>query len=332
MARVTHLRSALALAPPWLRWGVKLVLSAVLLGFVLRTIEPGRFLGAMAAIDPVWFAGAVVLFFPGKLLDAYRWHVVLRRLAQPLPYWTIVRYSFVGQVSALVLPGQISGDVVRVMAVVRGREGKLAFAVSAVIDKLALLIATLVFVLTGIFGTAGIATLYPVYLMALALMLVVVPVFIALGRFRTWPSGWRIGRGALWELVGQSLQRLGMLPRLSVGSLCMILGLGVGVQALYVLGSYCIAHAMQITIGLLDWATINAIVALVQLVPITIGGLGVREGVLVVLLHRYGVSSAQTIAYSLTGFAASVVLTIASWLLSEALADRMTEVSRPPSA
>jgi hypothetical protein len=71
---------------------------------------------------------------------------------------------------------------------------------------------------------------------------------------------------------------------------------------------------MHIVIDPIEWAAINAIVAFVQIFPITIGGLGVREGVFGAMLSLYAVPLTQSIAFSLISFMLVMVLATLCWL------------------
>lgn len=91
------------------------------------------------------------------------------------------------------------------------------------------------------------------------------------------------------------------------------------VKVLYGLGLALLVHALGITIWVwlarsldlgLDALTITwvrSVALVVGLVPVTIGGLGVREGVVVYLLTRLGVTGADALALSLLAFAVTVL-------------------------
>jgi uncharacterized membrane protein YbhN (UPF0104 family) len=82
----------------------------------------------------------------------------------------------------------------------------------------------------------------------------------------------------------------------------------------YASGAYFVALSMHIHINPLDWIAINAIVSFVQIFPVTIGGLGVREGAFGVILSLYGVPFSQAILFSLTAFILATILTALLWL------------------
>jgi len=103
------------------------------------------------------------------------------------------------------------------------------------------------------------------------------------------------------------------LPRISLQRTFIVLALGLGLQLIYTVSSYLMALSMCIVINPVDWAAINAIVSLIQVFPLTIGGLGVREGVCATILALYAVPFAQATAFSLTGFVAMASLTVFGW-------------------
>ncbi len=298
----------------------KLSLSVLLLGLVLRSVEPALFWKTIRSADMVLVAVAVILFFPTQLLAAYRWYFLLKQLDRSQPFWSIVRYTILGQLSALFLPGQISGDVVRTIAIAHRQREKAPFTLSVIIDKTALLIALSTFALVGMVGSRVLSRFATVYVAAVGLLLVALVVLIFLCRFRSnhipdWVN--RFGRRlpfSHWYVLN-----VASLPRLSFHTIIMLLVLGFGLQLSYTIGSYVMARSMHISINPIDWAAISAIVALVQILPVTIGGLGVREGVLAGILALYRVPVTQAVAYSLIGFAIVSCLIVLSWVIIESV-------------
>ncbi len=303
-----------------LQWLLKVFLSTLLLGLVLRSVEPALFWKTIRSADMVLVAVAVILFFPAQLLAAYRWYFLLKQLDRFQPFWSIVRYTILGQISALFLPGRISGDVVRTIAIARRQREKAPFALSVIIDKTALLIALSTFTLVGAFGSRVVSQFATVYVAALGLLLVALVVLVFLCRFRSNHIPDWVGRfGRRLPFSHWYVLNVGSLPRLSFHTIVMLVVLGFGLQLSYTIGSYVMARSMHIAINPIDWAAISAIVALVQILPVTIGGLGVREGVLIGILALYGVPSTQAVALSLAGFAIVSCLIVLSWLIIESV-------------
>ena len=138
---------------PLLRFAAKLFLSALLLGLVLQSIEPSAIWETVRQSDVKLMVLAILLFYPIQLLAAYRWRYVLKQMQRCLPFRSVARHHMLGQFSALFLPGQLSGDVVRTVSIASGQRGKLTFALSVMIDKAALLAAIAFVALVGILGS-----------------------------------------------------------------------------------------------------------------------------------------------------------------------------------
>lgn len=307
-----------------LKFAAKLTLTVLLLGFVLRSVDPAVFWETFHAIDVGLLSLAILMFYPIQLLAAYRWYFLLRQLAPPLPFWLVVRHNMLGQFSSLLLPGQISGDVVRTIAIASGQSGKATFALSVMLDKAALLAAMAVFALLGTLGSSVLSQFPAAYLLALGLLMIALSAILLLPRYRgDHLSRWLISLGnRLPAQVQTPLLRIAGhmdVPQISFHSTLMILLLAFGLQLAYTAGSFVTAQAMHITISLVDWAAINAVVSIVRVLPLTIGGLGVREGLFAGLLALYSIPVAQAIAFSLTSFVIVAVLTSLGWFVLDSV-------------
>jgi uncharacterized membrane protein YbhN (UPF0104 family) len=323
-----HSHTGLTIPSPqrWIHWLLKLLLSILLLGLLLRLVEPASFWATIRAIDIRLLVVGMILFFPGQLLAAYRWYFVLKRLQQPQPFWSVVRYTMLGQLAALFLPGRISGDVARTIAIAHRQRDKATYALSVMIDKTALLIAMATFALLGGIGSRPVSRFGAVHVAALILALVALLMLLVLCRYRSGPVLHWLNRCdnrvCFLHRYALGLARWLTLPRLSLHTIFIILGLGFGLQCSYTIGSYIMARSMHIMIDPIDWATINAIVALGQILPLTVSGLGIREGLFAQILALYQVPVSQSTAFSLAGFVVVTCLVVLSWVILESVSFR----------
>jgi uncharacterized protein (TIRG00374 family) len=321
-----HSRLTVQSPKRWFRWLLKLMFSILLVGWLLRSVEPACFWEMIRSIDILLLVMAIGLFFPGQLLAAYRWHFLLKRLEQPQPFWSVVRYTMLGQLAALFLPGRISGDVVRTVAIAHHQHEKATYALSVVIDKTALLIAMATFAILGGIGSRPVSHLVAVQEGALILALVALLTLVFLCRYRGNHilSGFRYhqNRFSFMHRYTPRFARWLSLPRVSLHTMLIILVLGFVLQLSYNIGSYIMARSMHITIDPIDWAAINAIVALGQILPLTISGLGIREGLFAQILALYQIPVSQSMAFSLAGFTIMTLVVLLSWFILESVSSR----------
>ena len=65
----------------------------------------------------------------------------------------------------------------------------------------------------------------------------------------------------------------------------------LGFQALCVLALFCLGNSFDANVSLADWGWVFALASVVLLVPLSIGGIGIREGTMVGALGLIGVST-----------------------------------------
>ena len=87
-------------------------------------------------------------------------------------------------------------------------------------------------------------------------------------------------------------------------------------QFVAILFFYLLSRGLQLHIGFFDWSWIVGALTLALFLPLTIGGLGVREGTLIGILGIYGYGSETAIAVSLTAFSFVIMLAIIGAVLS----------------
>lgn len=133
---------------------------------------------------------------------------------------------------------------------------------------------------------------------------------------RAVPTAWRAfmrelqagGSGTWWSAALARLRHsLGSVARLSPATLAQILALAIAAQLPGAVVFVALGRGLGLDLSLAAMAWIRSVVVLFTVLPISIGGLGVREGVLVLVLSAYGVPSADALALSILVFATTIL-------------------------
>lgn len=98
--------------------------------------------------------------------------------------------------------------------------------------------------------------------------------------------------------IGKVAKAAGVFERLSTRGVAYMVGLSVARRLLGVLGFVWLARAVHLELAFAVAGWIDAFLAILLSLPISIAGLGVREASLVVFLQSYGVSAADALALS----------------------------------
>jgi uncharacterized membrane protein YbhN (UPF0104 family) len=279
----------------WLAFAGRAALAFGLLAFLIATLPSGALWTALSGVSPgVWLA-SVAAFLGGHVVNASKWRMLLRAAGVGAAPLQVVRAHAAGLFANLCLPSLVGGDVVRLGLLARdGQAGAVALATLAdrVIDTAALvalaalgaawlpsaLDPTARAVLAGAAGALALGTCG-----ALAALAAVPP--------ERWP-------GPLEGLARKAREALGALlarPRVAAGAFA----LSFGVQGGFVAINIALARATGIEIAAAAWLLVSPLAKLTALVPVSLGGIGVREATYVVLLAPFGVAAGPAIAQSL---------------------------------
>lgn len=291
-------KQALSLA---LRIGLSLAMLGILIWRV-PSFEPSQVIPEMTWRTALWLSFAALLTLAGLVLSAMRWQRVLDVLGLPTRLRQLMSHYLAGQFVSNVLPTTIGGDVLRVSRLSRDTgESPRSFA-SVVLERLTGWLVLPVISVAGFMvnpplqdlGTATKVALGLAFatLVALAAVLLAASDQRIGGRFAS-KEGWRRFAGA----VHLGLERL----RRDKAAAVTVLVVGFAYQFVLVLAAVAAAQALGIGAhaGLTALLAFFPAVAMAQVLPIGISGLGVREGAFILFLGPLGVAEEQAIALGL---------------------------------
>ncbi len=276
----------------------KLAVSAGVLVFLARRVEMAATARALADVRAPFFVVALALYMAGQLLCARKWALLANALGFRRSYADYARFYYVGMFVNLHAPSTIGGDVARALAL--GDDGRRGLAATSVLaDR-----ASGLFVLVLIGVTA--LVFLPTYGLPPAISAIAAALALAL--FLGWWSAPRLARllpraHRVRRVVERDLAPLwsdrGLLGR--VASLAAVFHLGeAGIE-------YCIARALGLDVPYAYCVLLHPAVSILAAVPVSIAGLGIREGGYVFFLERIGVPAAAALAFGLLWFAVVVL-------------------------
>jgi uncharacterized membrane protein YbhN (UPF0104 family) len=283
-----------------LRIGLSLVMLALLIWRVPK-FDVDEVVPEFTASSVFWLLLAAAFTLVGVVLSALRWQKVLEALDVHPKLPRLLSHYLAGQFVSNVLPTTIGGDVLRVSRLSKETgESPSAFA-SVVLERLTgwlvlPVISVVGFLVNPPLQHLGTATRVALGL-AFATLIALVAVLVAVadqrigGRFAA-RDGWRRFAGA----IHLGLDRL----RHHRGAALNVLAVGFAYQLALVLAAVSAAQALGLKdAGLTALLAFFPAVAIAQVLPIGISGLGVREGAFVLFLTPLGVATEQAIALGL---------------------------------
>jgi uncharacterized membrane protein YbhN (UPF0104 family) len=249
----------------------------------------------------VWLGVAAALTLAGIVLSAVRWQKVLDALEIRTKLPRLVRHNLAGQFVSNVLPTTIGGDVLRVSRLSRDTGESSGTFASVVLERLTGWLVLPVITIVGFAVNPGLRHLGSATSVALALSLGTLALLLGVlaaaassrigGRFAT-RADWRRFAGA----VHLGINRLRSHPCAAAN----VLMAGFAYQLALVLAAVAAAQALGLRpAGLTALLAFFPAVLIAQVLPISMSGLGVREGAFVLFLGPLGVAKEEAIALGL---------------------------------
>lgn len=116
------------------------------------------------------------------------------------------------------------------------------------------------------------------------------------------------GSGTWWSAVLHRLSHgLGSVARIPPAALARIVGISILAQMPGVIVFVALGHGLDLPVPAVSWGWIRSLVVLLTVLPISIGGIGVREGALVLVLAGFGVPAHEALALSILVFATTIL-------------------------
>ena len=277
-----------------------LVSLAMLAGIVYlaRKYDVAR---AFSATDPLYIVLGIAAYMGGQLVAAKRWHSLLHRSGFKPPYLAVFRANTIGMYSSNFLPGVAGGDLVRPIALYgTATVHKPQLYASVVFERLCgigsiVVLATIGGVWSGLTrGDWRYLTVAAVILAGIAALLFLTH----LARHARLSGDSRFTRFLLKLKEGsEHLMRYALHP----GLVLMVLAYSLLFQMGYILMFWCFLTSLGAHVALFSVLLAAPLAWLASMTPISLNGLGVREGTLVVVLMQMGVPKAEVTGAALMG-------------------------------
>ncbi len=289
----------------WLVLAAKIVVSVGLLALLITKSDAPRLWSYVRTASIPWLAAALGLYLLMVLASAWRWGLLLDAQGVHVPTRTLTGSFLVATFFNNFLPSNIGGDVIRIADTARpARSRTLATTVVLVDRGLGLLGLVLLAAVAGsIVGDTGASPVPPALLWAglggaslAALPVLLAPAWVIalLGPLRRLNPQW----------VGARLESLSeVLTRFS-GTRAAIAGCFAGAVLVQVIlvGFYAaIARAIGIEISPWHMAVLVPVSFLVQMLPVSVNGFGVREATFSFYFARLGMPIEAALVISLLG-------------------------------
>ena len=286
----------------------KFLVSGTLIAFLLSNADSEALGDSIKDAKPLLILAGFTLIYLHFFLGAYRWRLIakLHGANRPISYYffSVMVANFFNN----FLPSIIGGDIVRVYDTWRAGANKSGATATVVVDRTIGLMALAIIAAVAASASTKYEFITPdiriaTTLAALCMVAVVAILF--------YPPAWWI------KLVQKaSERRLAIITKFatlyaeSVSefkdashtlTLALILSFCLQLNGIFIY--YLVAMSVGIDLPFSVFLLIIPLAVVVMMIPISINGIGLREGIFTVLLGAYGVSVSSALVFSWTYYA-----------------------------
>lgn len=275
------------------------MLTLALLALVFSRVAWQEMWDRLASGNPWWGVAAVVSVVAALVLGAVRWHILLQDAEVPLPPRQVARVYSIGAFVTAFLPTAVGGDIARPLLVTRENPGLVRSIVTVVLERAFALVALFALAWVGVALSMSLVTGLPLLMLTgstlaglvLALAAWVRPPWLRALLQRLTPTSVRAHAPEVKAVVRATGRHHGRLA--------LIVASSIGFQVLVTMQLVFLGKAIGVALPFGLAAVILAMVTITLLIPISIGGFGLREGAYVALLAGAGISHTDAVLLSL---------------------------------
>lgn len=292
----------------------KVVVSAALLGLLLSRVDTARIWASARHASLPWIFAAMCLYTLNVATSVWRWNLLLEAQDVRLPRRALFGSFLVANFFNNFLPSNIGGDVIRIRDTAPAAQSMTLAATVVLVDRglglmgLVLIAAMGASTAVSLHGQ-GVLPIWPSWLWAsfFAGAAIALPAMYS-------PEG--LGKvlrplvmihpewvGGKVRALTDTLTKFGKKP----ASIAQCFAGAVLVQALVVAFYLAVVHALNIPVTAADLAVIVPLSIVVQMLPVSVNGFGVREATFSFYFTRVGLPIESAVLLSLVAAGLTMV-------------------------
>lgn len=284
-------------------FSLKLLVSAAIIYVLFQRIDLRTLGRNLFSVKWYYFILCLILFFLSEALHSLRWKILLKCKNIEISILTLLYFNFVGLFYNLCLPTAIGGDTVRMFKIAKHSQNTPEAIASVFMERgigfFTLLCVTPIIILFGANVFESTVLFYP----TLSLLFAVLVAIIIFFRLKTLMNKIRLSKkNKIYIKIGYYYDLFDAY-RNHMKSILMAMAISICMIAIVIIITFLISHGLRLYISLVYFIVFVPIIFLITMIPISIHGLGLREGAFLFLFAKAGLSGTEAISISLLSYA-----------------------------
>ncbi len=283
--------------------GLRLLICIGILWFVFSRVDLSEVYQLIKGINLWAFLLTLLLFFIAIFLFTIRWGIILRNLQININLKTLISLQFIGMFFNLFLPTSAGGDVIKAYYLSNISKKRGISYLSVFLDRYIGLISAIIFAAIASLSVRLEINGFTIYYWILLIFIVSILLSILLAtdfaRRLNKLLGTRLKTVQnIISMINESSKTILKNPRVVVWTFLT----SAGYLLLLVAINYIFIISIGKSIELNDLFVFLPVIALLTSIPISINGLGLREGAYIYLFATIGFTNSESLSISLLNF------------------------------
>ena len=301
---------------PKLKIALKFVISGLFVGYLSFKVDFSAIAAAVQEVEISYYLMSTLIAVLSNFFIAGKYHILIKGSPINHSILSLVRINFISRFYALFLPSAVGRELVRWVKVTRNQQGRASFAVAIVFERLTFV---LVLILCGSIPlflyrsipdvTALTMKLQPWLIAAMGVMAVLLSFYVS-AAVRS------IAKSIAERIFKRLSDRFNLiafidsftLNHMKPASYAAIVGLSLVWQIFYISRLFALLKAAALPLNLIDIVWMGSLVLLLQTLPISFAGIGLREGAYAYLFTLYGLPPEQGVLIGLLFFSQMLIM------------------------
>lgn len=269
--------------------------------YIVYSIGVDKLVDALSPIKPIYLFLFIFLWIPPALISVLMWYILLKKHKINISFLYLFKITLIGDYYGLITPGGVGWFVVTFYLQKKSKESIEKCLSNVLINEAFLSLALVVIALIGIILLAS----YYAFLLPIVFILFLI-LFVLIIIFLKEDKGKKVLRFLLKLFTPKAIKdkidtRVDLIYKDFPKGKQLILPIILGFihWIVYFSFAYVIVLLLDINIPFIYIILVYPIGLLISTLPITIGGLGVREGALVSLFSIFSIAPEKVVALSL---------------------------------
>lgn len=284
----------------WYFFRVAISVLAILI--VLNSVDIQKSLNTIKIARLELLLLSIFITFLEQLVITYKWIVLLKVKNFSISIWRLLNINLIAGFWGLFLPSSLSIDILRGYYLTRDDSGKALSVSSIIVDRVMGILSLLFIALMGIMISGSLLSginieiyilLFTCLIVALGFVFFYEKTYFFITKYLSKK------RNNIFEKISKLysiVYEFKKYPKTLVHSFL----LSILVQILRIIAIYYISEAFSLNIDIIYFFILVPITMITVMIPISVGGIGVREGSFIAFFSLVGLSFNDAVLISLT--------------------------------